>query len=597
MTVARAWLVAVLLVLVAAHGAPASPGPENVLVVVNADSEASVAVAREYARLRRIPPGNVLYLRDVPTSSVISVAEFRSRILTPILETIRSRGLAKQIDCVAYSTGFPYGVDVRADMEGHTFPRYITSPASLTGLTYLHELVAAADPEYLDMQANRYCRGIRRGRTRKPWSEQDRRMAGVLAQASSRLSETLRAASQSPETARQLAEALALAEDLASRHPDNPDLLYDLACLRALKGDADGAMRALRSAVDAGWLNVTHTETDPDLASLRSRADFRALVQHMRSLPVQAEPPQRFRASTRWDANHQPTNGAGRKYLLSAMLAYVGGQANTLEEALACLRRAAAADHTHPRGTLYFMVSQDGARTGPRRWAFESAKAALSRLGVRAEVLDGVLPPSRSDVAGAMIGIATFDWKSSRSTILPGAFCDHLTSFAGAMNGAGQTLLSEWIRYGAAGSSGTVAEPYAIQAKFPTAFLHVYYASGCTLAEAFYQSVSGPYQQLLVGDPLCAPWAPRVQVTVRNLREGVVLRKPLSVQVRCNGPKPVRRYELYINGRLITSCGPEGRLLLDPRRFATGTYEARVVAVTGSLETRGRAVLRLRIAR
>ena len=31
--------------------------------------------------------------------------------------------------------------------------------------------------------------------------------------------------------------------------------------------------------------------------------------------------------------------------------------------------------------------------------------------------------------------------------------------------------------------------PYAIQAKFPTPFIHVYYASGHTAVEAFYQSV------------------------------------------------------------------------------------------------------------
>jgi len=115
-----------------------------------------------------------------------------------------------------------------------------------------------------------------------------------------------------------------------------------------------------------------------------------------------------------------------------------------------------------------------------------------------------------------MVGKSDFNWPASGSTILPGAICEHLTSLGGVMvENGGQTPLSEFIRNGAAGASGTVTEPYAIQAKFPDPFLHVHYVKGCTLAEAFYQSVRGPYQLLIVGDPLCRPWARIPQVTSR----------------------------------------------------------------------------------
>jgi len=580
-----------------ALSAGASPGPENVFVVVNSENEASVTIAREYVRLRRIPTLNVLYLKGVPASSTISVADFRARILTSVLDAIRSRGLSKQIDIIAFSAGFPYAVDVRADMEGRPFTRYITSPASITGLTYLYELVAAANPDYLEMQANHYFRGLKATRRDTAWTEQERRMAAALAQNSAQLSEALRAAPDAPETRRRLTDSVGLAEELAAHHPYNGGLLYDLACLRALAGNPAAAMRSLEKAVEAGWLNAAHAEADPDLASVRNRPDFRALLARMRSTQPQTLPPVPFRSSTRWAIGGAPSLTSGRRYFLCTMLAYVGGPANSLEEALASLRRAASADHTHPRGTIYFMVSSDQARTGPRRWAFEPAKAELAKLGVRAEVLDGVLPQSRADVAGAMVGAASFSWKSSGSSILPGAFCDHLTSFAGAMTGAGQTLLSEWIRYGAAGSSGTVTEPYALQAKFPTAFMHVFYASGCTLAEAFYQSVSSPYQQLLLGDPLCAPWAPRVKVSMANLRDGAVVKKPLRLQPHATGAQPVKRYELYVDGRLTMSCAPEGRLTLDPRNLTPGVHEARIVAVAGKLEWRGRSIVRFSVAR
>ena len=50
--------------------------------------------------------------------------------------------------------------------------------------------------------------------------------------------------------------------------------------------------------------------------------------------------------------------------------------------------------------------------------------------------------------------IAIGDFKASGSTILPGAICDNFTSFGGQMgSGSGQTLLSEFLRYGAAGAS------------------------------------------------------------------------------------------------------------------------------------------------
>lgn len=578
----------------AAARSVAVPGPENTLIVVNAASEDSVVIAREYVRLRRIPACNVLYLRDVPDGGVIKADDFRARILRPIFDTIRDRGLDRQIDCVAYSAGFPYAVNVAADMSGRTFPRYITQPASLTGLTYLHQLALAADPAYLELNSNRYYRDRKLQRRDTPWTERDRRLRAELETAVSKITE----AAGSPSAGERIASAAELAGELAQRHPASPEILYDLACLQSLKGDSAGAMATLRRAVDAGWLNVAHTEADPDLAPLRGRADFSELLQRMRATRVQWEPPLPFRAATRWSAQRSPTAAAdGRRYMLAAMLAYTGTRANTLDEALACLRRSVAADGTRPSGTVYFMASSDRARTGPRQWAFEPARAALLKLGVRAEIVSGVLPQGKSDVVGAVVGAATFDWSKTGSRIAPGAFCDHLTSLAGVMTGGGQTLLSEWIKAGAAGSSGTVTEPYNLQAKFPTPFLHVFYASGCSLAEAFYQSVAGPYQQLLVGDPLCAPWSPRLSVKVVGLQNGALVKKTTRMTVTCSGAKPVRRCELYIDGRLKSSALPGRPLLLDPANLAPGPHEARVVAVAGTLEWRGRAIIRFRTGR
>ena len=167
-----------------------------------------------------------------------------------------------------------------------------------------------------------------------------------------------------------------------------------------------------------------------------------------------------------------------------------------------------------------------------------------------AEILEGTVPQGKNDVQGAMMGVADFDWKASGSTILPGAICEHFTSFGGDLHkGAGQTPLSELLRYGAAAASGTVTEPYALAQKFPDAMMQVHYARGCTVAESFYQSIQCPYQLLIVGDPLCRPWADIPQVAVSGLPptpndpvQGEVRLKP---QARFAGGVEVEHFEMY----------------------------------------------------
>jgi hypothetical protein len=61
---------------------------------------------------------------------------------------------------------------------------------------------------------------------------------------------------------------------------------YNLACIAALTGRPDEAVEHLRSAHAVGFTDVAWMEEDGDLASLRERADFRALAARMRNLPV-----------------------------------------------------------------------------------------------------------------------------------------------------------------------------------------------------------------------------------------------------------------------------------------------------------------------
>lgn len=100
----------------------------------------------------------------------------------------------------------------------------------------------------------------------------------------------------------------------------------------------------------------------------------------------------------------------------------------------------------------------------------------------------------------------------------------------------GQTKCTQLLKAGAAGTSGTVTEPFALQSKFPTPYLYVHYAKGASLVEAFYQSVTGPYQLLIVGDPLCQPFsnAPKqhIDTSLRHLVPG----ESLKLDIDMSGP-------------------------------------------------------------
>ena len=310
--------------------------------------------------------------------------------------------------------------------------------------------------------------------------------------------------------------------------------------------------------------------------------------------PEQAkEPTLGFSSVTAYGPHGEAGNGPGRHYLLSMMLAVTAGRGNTREEALSYLNRSATADGTHPRGTIYFVQNGD-IRSRVRQAGFPDAVKKLRYLGVAAEILQGDVPEGKNDVQGAMLGVADFNWDASRSAILPGAICEHFTSFGGDMHaGAGQTPLSVWLRYGAAATSGTVTEPYSILNKFPSSMMQVHYARGCTVAESFYQAVLCPYQLLIVGDPLCRPWANIPQITVTGLTAGQTVHDLLKVKPEAIFARgsDVDHFEMVLDGLKIRECLPEGSLEIDTAKTADGAHELRIAAVSkGPVPARGEKI-------
>jgi tetratricopeptide (TPR) repeat protein len=69
-------------------------------------------------------------------------------------------------------------------------------------------------------------------------------------------------------------KGLVLDRRLAALRPDEPVILYNLACSLSLVNDVTGALEAMKRAVACGYEGFEHLEKDPDLINLLTDSDF-----------------------------------------------------------------------------------------------------------------------------------------------------------------------------------------------------------------------------------------------------------------------------------------------------------------------------------
>ena len=72
-------------------------------------------------------------------------------------------------------------------------------------------------------------------------------------------------------------------DELLKARDSDPEDIYQQAVLRALGGNADGAIESLQKSLDAGFTDIGLLERDSGLKSLRSRADFQALLKGLQA--------------------------------------------------------------------------------------------------------------------------------------------------------------------------------------------------------------------------------------------------------------------------------------------------------------------------
>jgi tetratricopeptide (TPR) repeat protein len=80
---------------------------------------------------------------------------------------------------------------------------------------------------------------------------------------------------------REVDKSLEYAERGMSIDPDDPMLLYNVACVYAQLDKREDALACLERAVDKGFGHKEWIEHDPDLSSIRDSARFRAITQAM----------------------------------------------------------------------------------------------------------------------------------------------------------------------------------------------------------------------------------------------------------------------------------------------------------------------------
>ncbi len=288
-----------------------------------------------------------------------------------------------------------------------------------------------------------------------------------------------------------------------------------------------------------------------------------------------------FDSETTWYLGLDSTNANAEQYFIGGLLGYTGSEGNSLQDILDLVQRSAAADGTHPVGTVYLMETTDAARSGPREGSYPKEVLDIIADGGQAQHLFADLPLGNHDCVGIMTGRATLSIDGGDFTLLPGSFADHLTSFAGRFDTTSQTKMSRWIAKGASGTAGTVEEPCNYSGKFPHAGTHQLIHGGLTLGEAWLRRLTYlPFQNLFYGDPLTAPYGYFPLVDVPDF-PATAVSGTINITPVVSATQPgasIEAIELTVDGTLRTTAMPGGSLNLDPTRLADGWHEVRVLA-------------------
>lgn len=559
--------------------ADAGLSSENVIVVVNGASPVSRTVANHYIESRQIPSKNVIVLSDVPEGIKIGLDPFRDKILKPLLAEIDARKIASSTRVIAYSAGFPTAVKIPEHcdkLEDPTAKKYQRPTASITGLTYFYRFVLSDNPAYLSFGSNLYARGKFSRHFINPFRGEQKKQFNEAAKL---------------QTEEKFAESAAIWQKLHDAYPAMPAISIRAAETYSQDGQDENSIKMILAALKAGWWSSSYLTQTPALEKQLDNPAIKRAMPLLDDSPIAWQGPEAFSSSVGWTmtgARASLKQGA-IPYLCSCSLAVVNPNGSSLSGAIRVLKRASKSDRTFPTGRFSFGASGD-VRSKTRFPGIADAIVYLQENGFETEIFRSVLPTKEGAILGMMVGTSKADLRPEKWILVRGAIAENLTSYGGAFDVDAQTKLTAFLAAGAAMSSGAVAEPYSLQFKFPTPMLYAYYARGLSAIESFYQSVSSPYQLLIVGDPLAQPFAKSpdelVDMTLVNKgkRKLRLARRPLGLKI----PKsPTAVIEVSIDDRPFRTTPPVPTIDINWPENTSGIYDIRVT-LTGLDRTQPR---------
>ena len=278
-------------------------------------------------------------------------------------------------------------------------------------------------------------------------------------------------------------------------------------------------------------------------------------------------------------AFHRSDAYAGSNYYLCTMLT-----ARWLNLATALIARTRSADGTFPSGEIELFKSSDPYRNIRYRRFDDLRFSSLfftnfPLVKVAENQWNAVF--QNTNLLGYCQGVSTSLWIYNH-VYLPGAICDHFTSYGGSLFDAElQTQMSilDWIQAGASASYGTVVEPCSFLAKFPDPMVYFWQYRGFNLAECYWMSVKNPYQGVFLGDPLMAPYATPPLISITNLLSNEVVAGVVTMEITATtnsfdiAPQAIDLYvdDLFVDTLTNTPPAP-GNLLKVSVNSTTCSY-------------------------
>lgn len=228
--------------------------------------------------------------------------------------------------------------------------------------------------------------------------------------------------------------------------------------------------------------------------------------------------------------------------------------ASNLAQAKALVDRGVTSDFSHPTAPVVLARGSDRLRN-VRHYLFDNAIIDARILNAANIVRTNVENPNAlGAISGFQGGAQVF---SPVGNYAAGALADSLTSFSGYLfENSGHTDVLDILNAGATASYGTIVEPCSYFAKFPVPQLYFYQSRGFTAAESYFLSVTNPYQGVMVGEPLAAPFAQPGNGAWNNLSENAALSGMvnLNLSFTASSPaRPVQQVDLFLDGQFLHS--------------------------------------------